>query len=619
MIISEDKSKILNSLEKQTTVIIQGEAGTGKTLIGVLAGQKLLEGSKNWENVLYLTYSKLAKRQINKTIHRLLDEKLLNTEILKKMEVLNYHSLWWKLIMNYYGFLGISKKPMICTPNELKLFKNEMAYKVPKEIVPDYFLTRSRAFDKKKKDGFLKSLSGTCALYAQFGAEHFGRNADKFIGHYEFLEWSKNKIFERNRVGLFSHDETVCWAYRLLNEHPNILNLLREKYSIFIIDEFQDTDVAQWEIIKLIKPKTLIVFADSAQTIHHWRGADPKRICQLKNYCEVCGVYKKTKVEKLFIKHRTSRNMSDPKNIEWIEEREEFNPKNSGDFNKIKRYLKVKCKTIAMGLLEKKQNVAVMCLTNLISDDVTLFFRQKQELKNGTLPNLKCARFGANYSPFEQTRELILNILHKVENEDDKGLQEYLSNGIFEALFFNELEKCSKRSHKEYLKEQWNESIALRELFLEDFGEALFKLGKFIVKIEKREEFYSDILSFWTLRRVVEALKRVGKKVWESFSIEEKRNKIESIILQYENAISGYRKDNLSIMTIHQAKAQEFDNVIIFWFSTIPWDKSEGIKWDMRDKEHINLFHTACTRAKNNVYVISPSGYSPSWPPHKIN
>ena len=113
MDISDDKIKILNDLEKNTVTIINGEAGTGKTFIGSLGGQKLLEGSKNWEKAIYLTYSKLAKRQIKYTIKKLCVENHLKEDFIKKMEVMNYHSFWWHLINKYFCFLGIPRKPIL--------------------------------------------------------------------------------------------------------------------------------------------------------------------------------------------------------------------------------------------------------------------------------------------------------------------------------------------------------------------------------------------------------------------------------------------------------------------------------------------------------------------------
>jgi hypothetical protein len=115
MEISADKLEILAELRPGVGIIIEGEAGTGKTMMGVLCGQKLLESTKPWQKALYVSFSKLAKRQISECIQELLDRGILAHDAANRMEVMNYHSLWWHLLTKYYSFLGISREPLLCT------------------------------------------------------------------------------------------------------------------------------------------------------------------------------------------------------------------------------------------------------------------------------------------------------------------------------------------------------------------------------------------------------------------------------------------------------------------------------------------------------------------------
>jgi len=143
----------------------------------------------------------------------------------------------------------------------------------------------------------------------------------------------------------------------------------------------------------------------------------------------------------------------------------------------------------------------------------------------------------------------------------------------------------------------------------------LKKFVEYIEYIEDKVRFYCDGTILRIFKKVGESIKRLGDNQWRSLSTIEKRSKVDSVILQYENAIAEYQNEKVSIMTVHQAKGQEFENVVIFWFSTIPWDKSESYSWKTSDHEHANLFHTACTRARDKVFVITPKGFTPPWPP----
>jgi DNA helicase-2/ATP-dependent DNA helicase PcrA len=616
MDISEDKIRILNDLEKNTVTIINGEAGTGKTFIGSLGGQKLLEGSKAWEKALYLTYSKLAKRQINYTIKKLSDAKHLNSDFIKKMEVMNYHSFWWHLINQYYCFLGFSSRPILSTKKELESFREEIFCQVPKKIIPKSFLTKKNTIDKRMEDKIKGVLSGLGALYYHFKARNFGKNAEDFIEADQFLEWCNDQIFVRNRAGFFSHDETVCWAHKLLLIHPNLKSLIREKYPVFIFDEFQDTDVAQWEIIKLISPKTVLVLTDPSQTIHIWRGADLKRINQLKEFCKKIDIYKKIGTYTLIIEHRSSRKMSEPKNIIFLPVGNDFDSEDAKDFNKIKFKTKSKCKNLSIDCYKKNKNIAVLCLTNKITDDVTKFFRTRQVFEDGnSIPPIRCSRYGADYSPFDKARSLILDILDRIEKRDTKEIRNYLANSIFKELFLIKLVRCGSRSKNDEPTKRWRLSGKLTTKFLENFGDGLIKLAIFIFHIGKILGYYCDGTILRILKKVGESIQQLGDNQWKSLFPIEKRSKIDSIILKYENAIAEYKNEKVSIMTVHQAKGQEFENVVIFWFSTIPWDKSEGVSWKTSDHEHANLFYTACTRARDKVFVITPKGFTPPWPP----
>ena len=91
---------------------------------------------------------------------------------------------------------------------------------------------------------------------------------------------------------------------------------------------------------------------------------------------------------------------------------------------------------------------------------------------------------------------------------------------------------------------------------------------------------------------------------WRRLTIAEKRQKIDGLLLQYENSCMGIMHAKISIMTVHQSKSREFDTVIIPWFTPIKWEPVDINSWDMHQLYIKELFHTACTRAKKKTIVI---------------
>ena len=615
MEISEDKKGILAEIEPGTAVIIEGEAGTGKTVMGVLCGQKLLDSVLSWQKVFYLTYSKLAKRQISECVDKMTDSRILSPESASRMEVLNYHSLWWQLINKQFSFLGISQEPLLCTPDETKKMAKELMGQMPSGMVPSSFLRRNGNINQRKEHLLVGAFSGSAAVYAQWGPENFGRRAEDFIGSQNFLLWSKEQIFSRNRTGLFSHAETVCWAHRLLTTHPNELALMREKFPIVIIDEFQDTDVAQWDVIQLLAPKTLIAMADSAQTIHIWRGADPNRAQQLEAFCQGLPKYTTLGSRRLVTRHRALKPMSAPANIKWIELEDSAIPGDAYKINRAKKIAKAKCKDIARKIARNGKTVSVLCLTNEVADDITSFFRDRQTFRNkGYISAISCMRLGADNSPFEATRELVLQLLKESSRISQQESQDLMANSILQKFAPCQVKKCAATSKGEDLKKRWSRAGKVAELLSEEFGAGLKELARFAVSQARSMNCYCDLGMIGCLKHVGNAISRLGIRGWGELPHEERRRKIDAAVLQYENALASSRfVVPISVMTIHQSKGREFSVVILPWFTSIPWSPKEP-GWDTSNIEHKNLFHTACTRAKDESIVIFPKGQAAVWP-----
>lgn len=84
---------------------------------------------------------------------------------------------------------------------------------------------------------------------------------------YKKICWSK---------GILHHDDVLYFSWRLINEFPSILDILRAKFPYIFVDEFQDTNPIQAEILKKIAEKESIVgvIGDKAQSIYKFQGAD---------------------------------------------------------------------------------------------------------------------------------------------------------------------------------------------------------------------------------------------------------------------------------------------------------------------------------------------------------
>ncbi len=607
-------------LEAGSTYIVRGEAGTGKTFTGILCGEKLLQSKKPWQGALYLTYSKLAKWQIDNTRSKLEKEGSIEVNKSKHMCIQNFHSLWWDMICQNHAFLGISDEPYLSLQQELKQIADQNLEDIPiddrKNIIPSFFLNNNYQYNKQTGhfNKLSQCLQGEALLYAKWGCENFGKRAEIFKGEDQFLVWAKNNIMERNLKGIFSHAETIYWANQLIQKHPNILNLFKAKYPILIIDEFQDTDIAQWEMVKLLAPETVIVMADMKQTIHRWRGASPQeRLEEFKKYSANSGGFSEIIEYELVNKHRSLKVMSDNSNID----RAIISSDEPQNISMSKIRARWKCKNILKNF--KDEFVGILCISNSLANDITNSLRQTQVNRKGDVFGypMRCMRLGADNSPFEIARFLLHKIL-SIANEIDL-LQSYVANELMWNVLplpKSQLPKCGPRSRNTEPIKRWNDSEVLSKNICDNFGSGLLSLTAYFIKLESLYNCCCD-------RAILKCLDHVGKgvrkkgKTWDKFSIHEKKKVIDSLVMQYENSSAIHsNKFKKSVMTVHQSKGREYDVVVIPWFSTSKWGNKDSLVWDTSDTEIANIFHTACTRAKDKVIVIEPQGLEAKWPPN---
>ena len=105
-------------------------------------------------------------------------------------------------------------------------------------------------------------------------------------------------------------DDLLLLALRLLDEHPDVLEACRERYRYIMVDEYQDTNAAQFRLVQALANvhRNLCVVGDDDQSIYGWRGAEIANLLDLEKF------FPEVKVVKLEQNYRSTTNILDAAN-----------------------------------------------------------------------------------------------------------------------------------------------------------------------------------------------------------------------------------------------------------------------------------------------------------------
>ncbi len=134
------------------------------------------------------------------------------------------------------------------------------------------------------------------ASYAAMAKDFFSERAAKVYSAYE-EEMRKNNALDFN--------DLIMLTVRLFNEHPDILKSYQEQLQYIMVDEYQDTNHAQYKLIKMLASghRNLCVVGDDDQSIYAWRGADISNILDFEKD------YKDAVVIRLEQNYRSTKNI----------------------------------------------------------------------------------------------------------------------------------------------------------------------------------------------------------------------------------------------------------------------------------------------------------------------
>ena len=140
----------------------------------------------------------------------------------------------------------------------------------------------------------------------------FTKSHDTYNNHLFRMVSEVYKMYQETLLAnnAMDFDDMILMTIKLFKENPDVLDYYQEKFKYIMVDEYQDTNMAQYEFVRLLasKYKNLCVVGDDDQSIYGFRGADIRNILEFENEYHDC------KVIKLEQNYRSTQNILDAAN-----------------------------------------------------------------------------------------------------------------------------------------------------------------------------------------------------------------------------------------------------------------------------------------------------------------
>ncbi len=592
-------TQILNDKQLEAVNHIDGPllvlagAGSGKTKVLTNRIANLIQNGVSPYNILAITFTNKAAKEMQDRVVSLIGRDAYN------IQISTFHSFGLKILKENYSLLGYERNfTIIDSDDQLIIIK-----KIMKDLnmAKEHYTPR----ELRNKISSAKNEMMSIDAFAKVEFDH------------KVVEVYKNYLNKLKNGNSLDFDDLLVLPIRLFKNYPSILEEYQDKYKYILIDEYQDTNEAQYVLSKMLaaKYRNIFVVGDNDQAIYAFRGANYKNILNFeKDYPEAKTIlleenYRSTKTilnaANSVIKNnreRKDKNLwSNNEEGEKIKYRIVANEKEEASFvaNEIKDL-------ISNGVHE--EDIAILYRTNAQSRVI-----EEEMLKK----NIKYRVVGSFY--FYNRKEIkdLLCYLRLINNpKDDVSLLRAINTpkrGIGEKTIDNLTSKAAENSTSIY------EAIASgKELTFKNLLEELTEDSKTLSLTEliddileksgmKKELTSSKLLEDEIRLENLNEFKSITKSYEEEYGSATLEDFLDEISLVSDMTEHQDSSNRVSLMTVHSVKGLEFDYVFIVGMEEEIFPHYNAINDGSHSaiEEERRLCYVAITRAKKKLYMTS--------------
>ncbi len=248
-------------LHTEGPVLIVAGAGSGKTrALTHRVAYLIRELRVSPGAILSITFTNKAAREMADRV-----EGLVGGRVAKGMWILTFHSTCARILRREHNHLGI--------PSSFTIYDDGDTERLIAGVLKDLDLDPKR-FPPKAMAAAIGRAKDQVV-----DADQFARSADNF---YEETVARVYSEYERRKhaAGALDFDDLITETVQLFKVHPEVLEHYHERFRYILVDEYQDTNRAQYQLVNLLasRYRNVCVVGDADQGVYSWRGATIKNI-----------------------------------------------------------------------------------------------------------------------------------------------------------------------------------------------------------------------------------------------------------------------------------------------------------------------------------------------------
>jgi DNA helicase-2/ATP-dependent DNA helicase PcrA len=594
-------------------MIIAG-AGSGKTRVLTLRIAHLIQ-SRDVDpfNIMALTFTNKAAKEMRDRIERYVGPDARN------LWMGTFHSVFARILRAEAHRLGY--------PNNFTIYDTDDSKSLLRSVIKEMGLDETQ-YKANLVYNRISAAKNRLISWQEYLANPVFRADDAANMRPEIGNIFKAYSLRCFKSGAMDFDDLLFNTDKLFKEHLEVLNKYQHRFQYVLVDEFQDTNLCQYFIIRKLAAvqQNICVVGDDAQSIYAFRGADITNILNFeKDYPDL-------RIIKLEQNYRSTKTIVDAANSVIAKNKAQL-PKNVWTANEEGALVELikaisdneEGKLVATSIFEEKMqqqlkfsDFAVLYRTNSQSRAIEEALRRM---------NIKYKVVGGlSFYQRKEIKDLLAYLRYSINQQDEASFRRiinYPKRGIGDATIDKVVVAANDHGISIWEVLQHTASFLGNARVTGPIEDFVAKIKRFGIEIQTKDAYEaaaeiaksSGLLKELYEDKTVEGLSRFENvqellnAIKEFVDDREREDKSLGAFLQEVSLITGQDEDKdtdpdkVTLMTIHMAKGLEFKNVYIVGLEEDLFPSQMMLSSRAELEEERRLFYVAITRAQKKLFL----------------